>query len=451
MEKEDTLKELLSPQEISSMTKKILSYIDGCMEELSQKSFSNPVEKMLYLAKHGFASLSDDIFKLVNPNEDLSLIEKARYSKEALIDVNLSDEEGDTLLHYLATKHYRCPLSEYLLAKGADANLLNQKGETPLKKNAFRLNGYAYDLIQATSLENLNKVYPDGETILTTFVQKGCSCKLEEMTFVLQKAGVDLNQVNLKGHTPLYYLANRLIESEKEGDVNSNLQQAFLFFVENGALFTREEVLELDIFNSLKEKGILLLGVPSNEFKNEYDQLGNSPLHRMIISEAFKQPYCDLKDSKGRDLTFKLVDKCLEMASVNAKNNYLILPMDLLVKKGEVNSPLGEYLREKGGKSSDERANDLAQQLADAKGDKDLENLIFRYYQGLELGNSHFRESMYLGRFSSPEALLEEMYENRSKSKRQLEEERLAKENPGKDACQLYLERKYGRRRDDFF
>ena len=116
-----------------------------------------------------------------------------------------------------------------------------------------------------------------------------------------------------------------------------------------------------------------------------------------------------------------------------------------------MDSKIALYLIDKGARTTDERTKTLAQQIYDANGDKFLENLIFRYYQGVELGDSHFREGMYIDRFSSGEELLEEMYENHSKGKRQQEEERLARENPGKDACQLYLEKKYGPRRDGFY
>ncbi len=442
---------LILNEDIEPMTKKILSYIDDYMTNHLNKSFDTPVEKLLYLAKHGFAGLSDEIFSIINKNDDLRLIEKGVFSKETEVDVNAQDQEGNTLLHYLAVSHHLCPLGEYLLKKGANASVFNQKGETALKKNAHRLNGYADALIFATSVENLNKVYPDGETVLTSFVQKGCDCKLEEILFLLQKAGVDVNKQNIQDHTPLYYLANRIAESEKVGPVNPNLQHAFLMMVEQGAHFSRDEVFELQIFDSLEKRPLFLLGVPSKEFKNEHNQEGNSPLHLMIKLNAFDQAYCQLKDLTGKELSFKLIDKCLEIASVNAKNNYNDMPLDLIQKQDQMDSKIALYLIEKGARTTDERTKTLAQQLYDANGDKFLENLIFRYYQGIELGDSYFRESMCMDRFSSGEELLEEMYENHSKGKRQQEEERLARENPGKDACQLYLERKYGSRRDGFY
>lgn len=89
----------------------------------------------------------------------------------------------------------------------------------------------------------------------------------------------------------------------------------------------------------------------------------------------------------------------------------------------------------------------LIDQLNEAKDDENLKNLIFRYYQGLDVGDSHWRESMHLD--EGEEGLsVEKMYNRMKKSKRYLEEERLAKEHPGVDVNLLMLQRKYGRERD---
>ena len=92
-----------------------------------------------------------------------------------------------------------------------------------------------------------------------------------------------------------------------------------------------------------------------------------------------------------------------------------------------------------------ERTKTLTEQLEAAKGDACLENLIFRYYQDLELGDSHWRESMCLDKIKKGE---ECAFEKCPVSKRQEEEARLVKENPGVDVNLLMLQRKYGRGRD---
>lgn len=95
-----------------------------------------------------------------------------------------------------------------------------------------------------------------------------------------------------------------------------------------------------------------------------------------------------------------------------------------------------------------EKLTTLAKQLELAGDDKNLQNLIFRYYQGLDMGNSHWREGMYMDRIQAQGQILENFYEEMPKSKRQLEEERLIKAHPGVDINQLMLEKKYGHGRD---
>lgn len=90
----------------------------------------------------------------------------------------------------------------------------------------------------------------------------------------------------------------------------------------------------------------------------------------------------------------------------------------------------------------------LSEQLDAAGDDKSLQNLIFRYYQGLELGDSHWRESIHLERIQKSGQTLDSFYDEFPKSKWNLEEERLAKEHPGVDVNLLMLQRKYGRERD---
>lgn len=90
------------------------------------------------------------------------------------------------------------------------------------------------------------------------------------------------------------------------------------------------------------------------------------------------------------------------------------------------------------------------QMLTEAEGDLCLENLIFRYVQGLELGDSHWREDMHLERFASGIENIQSVYERRSKTKKEYEEEEISRQNPGMDANQIYLMKKYGPKGNDF-
>lgn len=87
----------------------------------------------------------------------------------------------------------------------------------------------------------------------------------------------------------------------------------------------------------------------------------------------------------------------------------------------------------------------LAWQLELAKDDPCLKNLIFRYYQGLELGDSHWRESIHLEKAQTQGKSFEELLENRPLSKQTLEEQRLMASHPKEvDVNLLMLQKKYG-------
>ena len=91
---------------------------------------------------------------------------------------------------------------------------------------------------------------------------------------------------------------------------------------------------------------------------------------------------------------------------------------------------------------------DLWDQLEAAKGDSCLENLIFRYYQGIEMGDSHWRESMHLDKIQAEGKSIASFHDEMPKSKWQLEEERLAKDHPNVDVNLLMFQKKYGHGRD---
>ncbi len=83
----------------------------------------------------------------------------------------------------------------------------------------------------------------------------------------------------------------------------------------------------------------------------------------------------------------------------------------------------------------------LLRRLREVENDPCLQNLYFRYFQDLELGDSHFRESMTLDRFGCG---VENLATQAAQSKQAIEEERIAKGNPNCDANQIRLMRKYG-------
>ena len=127
-------------------------------------------------------------------------------------DATLVDFNGNTLAHVYPH------LSEELSERGCDVNRLNNAGYSPLmtaiENNAPLWNHHAdvsdaslAKLVELTSKENLNRIYPNGETVLTSYLSK-VSVVLDEhedgeILPVLLRQGADVNQQNAKGQTPL--------------------------------------------------------------------------------------------------------------------------------------------------------------------------------------------------------------------------------------------------------
>ena len=127
-------------------------------------------------------------------------------------DATIVDFNGNTLAHVYPH------LSEELSERGCDVNRLNNAGYSPLmtaiENNAPLWNYHAKmsdpslaKLVELTSQENLNRVYPNGETVLTSYLSK-ISMVLDEhedgeILPVLLRQGANPNVPNAKGQTPL--------------------------------------------------------------------------------------------------------------------------------------------------------------------------------------------------------------------------------------------------------
>ena len=214
-------------QQGEMIEQKVLSLIN---KELTGPSYPVDVQtrlqKAFYLAKTGKAIMYPTFFYLVNETENPKEFFKNPYSDKSEIDLNQQDEDGNTLLHYLAISAYFVPFSEYLITKGAKADILNKKEEPAIKFNAHQLNGYAIPLIEQTDKKFLNRVYSDGETILTDFFQKGVTCHLFDVAYALIKQGANINLTNKAGKTPLSYLFDRIKKYETGTKGYENLKYA---------------------------------------------------------------------------------------------------------------------------------------------------------------------------------------------------------------------------------
>lgn len=93
-------------------------------------------------------------------------------------------------------------------------------------------------------------------------------------------------------------------------------------------------------------------------------------------------------------------------------------------------------LKKKKGNAMNNEQKNLLNLIEEAKDDPCLQNLYFRYIQNLELGDSHWRETMH---YEKPT--------HEYPSIKREEEAKILKQNPYADANQIYLMQKYMRQR----
>lgn len=305
---------------------KLLTWISRLFQTPEQKLLQDCQTNNFYLGT---------LLKTVNPNEIIRIGQSDKFSPETLIDVNQQDEQGNTLLHYLGTTYWCCDLGAYLLTKGANANILNNNGETPLKKNIHNCyTDSCLALIQATNQKNLNRIYPDGETILTDWIQKLTLFWNTKIIHTFLANGADPSLPNEKGHTPLYYLACQLQQVDnlyKEGFLN-----AFVLLSENGATFTPSEIKELCVLKKIRSNPMLILGLPK-----DYQQDTQNLIHdfvyqcdRVHFGRIYSTFLTNDESNKTKELMDKVMDKIIQITpDINQPNENGETPLLLAIKK----------------------------------------------------------------------------------------------------------------------
>jgi ankyrin repeat protein len=136
----------------------------------------------------------------INPETVISVVRNGRLKPEIFVylldnglDPNTSDEDGDSLLHFAAA--YKTDVvATKLLELGADIHKTNESGKTVLRQAVrYRKQELIEQLIQRGA--DFRAVDKRGETVL--FSAEG-----EQLIYFL-KAGLDINQQNHAGETPL--------------------------------------------------------------------------------------------------------------------------------------------------------------------------------------------------------------------------------------------------------
>ena len=143
----------------------------GILSDFIKQIFQvkTPIEQLFELAQNNQYFDEKKFFKIINKNDRLEDILAGRFTPYSLVDLNMQDKNGNTLLHLLSGNSF---LSNYLLKKGANASILNNQKQTPLAKNIARISETDIPLILETPADELNKIQENKETILTDLFLK---------------------------------------------------------------------------------------------------------------------------------------------------------------------------------------------------------------------------------------------------------------------------------------
>ncbi|HSW59797.1 MAG TPA: ankyrin repeat domain-containing protein [bacterium] len=122
-------------------------------------------------------------------------------------DINLKDKEGDTPLHY-AVKFKREKPFQMLLNKNAVINAVDNYGTTPLSA-AIQVKQYKMAEILVEKGADINRPNSAGVTPLM-FAANGAKYPAPEMVKFLLKNGAKVNEVDLLGRSALFYAVGKI-------------------------------------------------------------------------------------------------------------------------------------------------------------------------------------------------------------------------------------------------
>ncbi|MCE5187042.1 MAG: ankyrin repeat domain-containing protein [Planctomycetaceae bacterium] len=198
---------------------------------------------------------------------------------DAGIDVNATDKQGNTVLHYAARESYKdaagmVEFAELMIARGADVNRTNAKGETPLGIMLDHQTCEPKELIRLLAENNtaLNNVDRYGRNTLHNAAIHGCA----DIVTLLASKGADLeNKENDMpgGKTPL-------LAAVSEGNVD--VVRALLEAGANVAAQDKRQT--TPIFSAIQEENteIIQLLLDHGADINAPNKYGNTPLHAAV-------------------------------------------------------------------------------------------------------------------------------------------------------------------------
>lgn len=210
--------------------------------------------------------------------------------------IDETDSYGMTALHWAVDKgHYR--VAEWLIAEGADVNVKDKNGETPLNYTISK----EYRRRMATMLMLNGAKLPGGEDEIRDALkhiaplhQAARDDRLEAVEMFLKKFPEQVNVLDGSGRTPLYWAARAghidvcEVLLANGADVNATTSEGYTPL--HGAVYYKE----METVERLLEKGADV-NIKSNE--------GETPLHWAV--SGGKTKLIELLIAKGADLNAK--------------------------------------------------------------------------------------------------------------------------------------------------
>lgn len=288
----------------------------GILSDFIKQIFQvkTPIEQLFELAQNNQYFDEKKFFKIINKNDRLEDILAGRFTPYSLVDLNMQDKNGDTLLHLLAGNSF---LSNYLLKKGANASILNNQKQTPLAKNIARISETDIPLILETPAEELNKIQENKETILTDLFLKNGKITSKLLKTILDK-GANVNQVNQQGHTPLYYAG---LFCHNQFNTFANLPH-FLTLVGKNARFNETDLNKINLFDTIQTKSFLVLGLPDNFKLIQEDHNKDTLLFKMLKNpiDYMFEDYSGVFSTTQENLKEKIIRKVVSLSDLNKKD-----------------------------------------------------------------------------------------------------------------------------------
>jgi ankyrin repeat protein len=125
--------------------------------------------------------------------------EFAKFFIEKGANIQATDNDGNTSLHYAIANNEQNKIAYFLIDKGVKIEQANKNGETPFHYSLlYSCNELPFYLIEKGA--DINKMTSFNENALHLSAESGC----DTITNYLINKGLDINLIDAKGNSPLY-------------------------------------------------------------------------------------------------------------------------------------------------------------------------------------------------------------------------------------------------------